>query len=85
MTNTELFNLMSKPWANVTDIKMIASCGRDNAIVIRNTIRNDIIKSGKKLPIAKEIIVPMKCVIEYLDFNIDYIAEMARNEKLIKT
>lgn len=85
MTSIELFNLMSKQWANVNDIKIIASCGRDNAILIRNEIRNNIIKSGRKLPISKEIIVPMKSVIEYLDIDMEFISTMAKQEKLIKT
>lgn len=85
MTNIELFNLISKPWANVNDIMKIASCGRDSSILIRNDIRNHIIKSGKKLPISKIIIVPMKSVIEYLDIDIEYVSTMAKNEKLIKT
>lgn len=83
MSNKELFILISKPWANVNDIKKIASCGRDNATMIRDTIRNNILKSGKRLPNARYIIVPMKDVVEYLDLNIDYIASMAKNEQLI--
>jgi hypothetical protein len=80
MNNLELFNIISKPWASVKDIKKIASCGRDSAITIRDDIKYDIIKNGKRLPNSKEIIVPMKYVVEYLNLNIDYITQMAKNE-----
>jgi len=80
MTSIELFSLISKPWASVTDIQKIATCGKDSATKIRNKIKNDILKSGKNIPNAKEKIVPMKSIIEYLDIDIDYIANMAKNE-----
>jgi hypothetical protein len=85
MTYTKLFSIISKPWANVNDIKNIASCGRDKASLIRDSIINDIIKSGYHLPIAKEKIVPMEYVIRYLNLNIEYITSMAQNEKLFKS
>lgn len=80
MTSIELFHLISKPWANVTDIQRIASCGKESATNIRNTIKINILKSGKNVPNAKEKIVPMKSVIEYLDIDIEYITNMAKNE-----
>lgn len=84
MTSNELFNLISKPWASVTDIQKIASCGRDCATTIRNKIKSNILKSGKNIPNAKEKIVPMKSVIEYLDIDIEYITNMAKNENQLK-
>ena len=53
MTSTELFYLISKPWASVTDIQKIASCGKESATSIRNTIKCNILKSGKNVPNAK--------------------------------
>ncbi len=85
MKSTELLNLLSKQWANTEDIKKIASCGRDNATVIRDDIRSDILKTGKFLPKAKYIIVPMKSVIEYLDLNLDHISSMAEKEQSINS
>lgn len=84
MTSIELFNLISKPWASVNDIKKIASCGRDNAILIRDFISKEIIKSGKYLPKAKEKIIPMKSVIEYLNLDVEYISEMAKKENELR-
>lgn len=80
MNYTEMFSVLSKPWASVNDIKLIASCGRDKAIAIRNFITKEIKDSGKHLPISKTKIVPTNLVIE---LNIEYITEMARKEKLV--
>lgn len=84
MTYTEMFTLLSKPWASVTDIKYIASCGRDEATNIRNTITEQIKQNGKHLPTSKEKIVPMECVIKYLGLDIEHITEMAQKEKKVK-
>ncbi len=84
MTSVELFQLISKPWATVRDIKKIASCGRDNATLIRNEIEKEISKKGKKLPVCKEKVVPMTYVIDYLGLNISHIAFMAQQEKIIE-
>jgi len=84
MTYLEMTNILSKQWANVSDIKKIASCGRDRASLIRNTINEDIISKGFNLPIAKEKLVPMDYVIKYLNLDIDYIFSMAEKEKKLK-
>ncbi len=84
MSNIELMGILSKPWANVHDIQKIASCGRDNATTIRNDIIKEIKQSGKRLPKSKNIIVPMKSVIDYLDLNIEHICLMAEKELKIK-
>ena len=85
MNCVALFNLISKQWANVKDIMLIASCGRDKASEIRDSITNEIVRSGKHLPTTKEKIVPMTSVIEYLNLDIEHIASMAQKEKLIKS
>ena len=85
MTYVELFNILSKPWASTSDIKLIASCGRDEATLIRNNISNDIRASGKHLPTSREKIVPMEYVIEYLGLDIEHITEMAQKEKKVKS
>lgn len=81
MNYNQLFSILSKPWANVNDIKVIACCGRDNATRIRNEIILEIKKSGKYLPISKSKIVPMEYVIKYLNLDIEYIALMAKKEQ----
>lgn len=81
MSYMDLFKIISKPWADVNDIKLIANCGRDSAISIRKGIEEKIIKSGKLLPKGKTIVVPMKEVIECLSLDFNYIVEMARIEQ----
>ena len=84
ISNVELISILSKQWANANDIQKIASCGRDNAILIRNKISKQILDSGKNLPTSRKKIVPMKSVIDYLNLNIDYICLMAEKELKIK-
>ena len=81
MTSLEMINILSKQWANANDIKTIASCGRDKAILIRNNIFDDIRKNGINLPTAKQKLVPMKNVIDYFNINIEHIYSMAKKEK----
>jgi hypothetical protein len=81
MSSLEMISILSKQWANVNDIKIIASCGRDKASLIRDDIINSILASGQKLPISKSKLVPMENVINYLNINIDYIYSMAKKEK----
>lgn len=77
MSYLELFKTISKPWASVNEIKLIANCGRDSAIKIRNDIQENIISQGKFLPSAKTIVVPMKYVIDYLGLDLSFIKDMA--------
>ena len=81
MTSEELFSIVSKQWANVNDIKILASCGRDKASQIRDNIIDNIRKNNKFLPISKKKIVPMSNVIEYLNLDVNYILLMAENER----
>ena len=80
MSYLELYQLISKPWASVKEISLIANCGRDSAIKIRNMIEQEIIEDGKRLPIGKTIVVPTKKVIEFLGLDLDYIVSMANTE-----
>ena len=80
MSYLELYQLISKPWCNVKEISLIANCGRDSAIKIRNMIEQEIIKDGKRLPISKTIVVPTKKVVEFLGLDLDYIVSMANTE-----
>ena len=84
MTSTELFVILSKQWADVKDIKKIASCGRDKATLIRNNIEADIKKKCLNLPIAKSKIVPMEAVINYLNIDVEHVYSMALKENNIK-
>ncbi len=73
MTNTDLLNIISKPWLDVKDVKKIALCGDNTARRIMNDIEQVIISSGKKLPPSKKKIVPTKDVVNYLNIDIDYL------------
>lgn len=84
MTYTEMFYVLSKPWASVNDIKIIASCGRDEATNIRNCISKEIKDNGKHLPTSKEKVIPMQDLIIYLGLDIEHITEMVQNEKKVK-
>lgn len=80
MNYTELIHYINKPWASVNDIQKIALCGKNKASIIRNDIINSFLKSGKKLPQAKQKIVPMHSVIEYLGLDLNHIYLMAQKE-----
>ena len=84
MSYRELLEVISTPWASVYDIMKIANCGRDAATQIRNEIENNIKKEGKKLPVSRKIIVPMRKLLEYLQLDIDYIIQMAEIEKRLQ-
>lgn len=81
LSNQELFKIVSKPWANIQDIKKIAQCGRDKATNIRVIIEDEIIKNNKKLPSTKIKYVPMQKVIDYFNIDVEYIYSMALKEK----
>ena len=81
MQYTELTKYINKTWANVDDIQKIASCGKNNAAIIRDNIIESYLSNGKKLPQAKHKIVPMSSVIEYLGLDINHIYSMAKKEK----
>lgn len=80
MSYLELYKIISKPWASIEEIRQIANCGRDSAIKIRNSIEEEINKTGKVLPTGKTIVVPMKNVVDYLGLDLNYIIDMANTE-----
>ena len=80
MSYLELYHVISKPSVSIKEIGLIANCGRDSAIKIRNKIEEGIIKDGKQLHHGKTIVVPTKKVIEYLGLDLDYIINMANIE-----
>lgn len=80
MSYLELFQIVSNPWTSIKEISLIANCGWDAAIKIRNKIEEEILKEGKKIPKGKTIVVPTGKVLEYLDLNIDYIVSMTDTE-----
>lgn len=83
MTYMELYKIICEPWISVSDIRKIARCSRDSAIKIRNLIEQQIINSGKALPQCKTKYVPTRLVLDYLSLDINYIVEMAIQEKKV--
>lgn len=73
----EMRDLIFKVWLNVDDIMKLAQCGKHSATTIRNEIEEQILASGKKVPLASRKCVPTKLVLEYLGLDIDYICNMA--------
>lgn len=80
MSYRELFNLISKPLMTIKSIQQITGCSRNTADKIVKDIEKDIEKSGKKLLKTKPVKVPTSRVIEYLNLDIDVIADMATKE-----
>ena len=80
MSYLELFKIISRPWASIKEIRLIANCGRDSAIKIRNDIENIITSKGKILPTGKTIMVPMKYVFDYLGLDLRHITDRANYE-----
>lgn len=77
MNYVEMRELVSKVWLDVDDIMRLAQCGKHSATIIRNEIEQQILASGKKVPIASRKCVPSKLVLEYLGLDIEYICSMA--------
>lgn len=80
MSYKTLSEVISKPWVDTDDIMKVACCGKNSAIKIRLEIENQILQSGKKLPLSSRKFIPTKLLLEYLGMDVDYICKMA--EKL---
>ena len=50
MSYTELFKIISTPWASINDIMKIAGCGKDSARKIRDSIIHIIKEEKKDIP-----------------------------------
>lgn len=77
----ELRDAILKPWLDVKGIMLIANCGKNSAIKIRQAIEAEILKEGKKLPQSSPIVVPTKRVLDYLGLEEKYIFEMAKEQE----
>ena len=77
MNYKELLILISKPWIDTNEIMEIAECGRNTATKIRMEIEQNIIDSGKRIPISNRKHVPTRLVLDYLGMDEEYIKNMA--------
>ena len=85
MSCSEMLIKLSNPWANLELIKELANnCGKDSAKKIRDSIIKQIRDENKDVPYSKNIVVPTKRVIEYLDIDVEFLKEMALKEQEIE-
>lgn len=74
MKASDTLELISKQWASVKDIQLLADCGRDTALKIKNAIvkelENWILPKGQ---------IPMSKLVEYLKIDINYLKRVERS------
>lgn len=73
MDAKETLILISKTWCNLIDLMKLAHVGRNSALTIKNTIRNNLQDKGYYVP---KDAVPMQEVVKYLNIDIDYLVKM---------
>lgn len=78
MSYKVLSEFISKPWVDTDDIMKIACCGKNSAIKIRLEIEQQVLNSGKKLPVSSRKYVPTRLLLDYLGMDVDYICSMAQ-------
>lgn len=72
---TETLNLISKQYADINDIKLLAQCGGNKAYEIKNKITEEL--KDWLLPKGS---VPMSKLVEYLKIDIKYLRKVERSE-----
>ena len=70
----DTLTLISKQWCDLNDLMKLAGVGRNNALKIKNSIKDDLTKQGYLLP---GNLLPMNEVVEYLKINISYLKKMS--------
>ena len=78
MTADETLELISKQWCNTEDLIKLTGLGRNNALKLKNDIKNNLISQGYLLP---NKLLPMNEVVSYLKINISYLKKLS-NEKI---
>jgi hypothetical protein len=81
MSYINLYETISKPFITTKDIMSILNCGRNSAIRVRKEIEEEVLSSGKRLPIVSEKVVPTINLLSRFNLDADYIFEMAKREK----
>ena len=77
LSANETLDLIRKQWATVEDIQLLGRTGINKAQTIKKQIKEEIEKTGKKLPYG---VVPMEKVVEYYDININYLKKVSIKE-----
>ena len=70
MTANETLKLIAKQWCNLSDLMKLAGVGRNNALVIKNTIKKRLENENYYVP---NNAVPMQEVVKYLNIDIPYL------------
>ena len=70
MTASETLKLIAKQWCNLSDLMKLAGVGRNNALVIKNTIKK---KLGSENYYVPNNAVPTQEVVKYLNIDIPYL------------
>jgi len=70
MTANEILKLIDKQWCNLSDLMKLAGVGRNNALVIKSTIKKRLENENYYVP---NNAVPMQEVVKYLNIDIPYL------------
>ena len=70
MNAKETLDLISKQWCTLSDLMLLADVGRNSALKIKKTIKNNLTSQGYLVP---KHVVPMKEVVKYLDIDVSYL------------
>lgn len=81
MNINEMIDIMTKQWCTVDDLAKLAGVGRNKALDIKRTIREDLISKGYYVPKRH---VPMKAVVNYLKIDVSYLKMMLELQKKAK-
>ena len=74
LTAKETLEIISKQWATVNDIRLLASVGNNKALKIKNEIQENIKKAGFT-PTSK---IPMDMLVDYLGINVEYLRKISK-------
>ena len=78
MTASETLRLIAKQWCNLSDLMKLAGVGRNNALVIKSTIKKKLENENYYVP---NNAVPMQEVVRYLNIDIPYLEARANQMK----
>ena len=76
---SEQLQAMASQWADNRLIMIIGGVGMNKAADIRKEIENEIKSKGYRLP--RTAVVPMRCVIDYFDIDVNYLKKLAKLEQ----
>ena len=76
--NSETLKLIAKQWCNLSDLMKLAGVGRNNALVIKSTIKKKLESENYYVP---NNAVPMQEVVKYLNIDIPYLEARANQIK----